>query len=200
VAQRSANLVTQAEYARSRKARGLPGGSRKAVHAAVHDGSIDAFGPDKLIDQELADRQWAKNRRARIGTQPAAGHASGDLLGMGDAPAPAPAAASSSQPDSSYTLARTRRENAEAEQAEIELRRKKGELVLRDDVDRAFVEIARELRDRLMACGRRTAAECAALTSAEACEAVIDREHRIVLELLVTGFRERVGVPPGAGA
>lgn len=196
------NLVTQAAYARSRKDRGLPGGTRKAVHAAVRDGAIDAFGPDKLIDPELADRQWAKNRRARVGASPAGGQAQaqtpieaaagapGEAAAAAPAPTPAPAA------DTGYSAARTRREVAEAETAEIELRRKKGELVLREDVDRAFREIMREIRDRLMATAKRTAAEVSAMTSAAACEEVIDREHRIVLELLVQSFREKVGAPP----
>jgi len=56
-------------------------------------------------------------------------------------------------------------------------------------------EIGRELRDRLTGCARRIASEVAGLSSAESCEAVIDREHRIVLELLVTSLREKLGAP-----
>ncbi len=64
----------------------------------------------------------------------------------------------------------------------------------RDDIERAMFEISRELRDRLTASGKRLAAEVAPLTSAQACEVAIDREHRIVLELLVKGIRERAGL------
>jgi hypothetical protein len=181
--------MTQAEYAKHR------GVSAVAVHKAVKAGRISLIG-DK-IDPEVADIQWAKNTRARQrpdGAAPApspieaAASAPGD---SGQAPPPA-------QPDTGYTAARARREVAEAEQAEIELRRKKGELVLREDVDRAFREIMREVRDRLMATAKRTAAEVSSLTSAADCEEVIEREHRIVLELLVQSFREKVGAPPEA--
>jgi hypothetical protein len=42
---------------------------------------------------------------------------------------------------------------------------------------------------------RRVAAEVSSLVTAEACEEVIEREHRIVLELLVTS-REKLGAGP----
>ena len=68
-----------------------------------------------------------------------------------------------------------------------------GELVRRADVERGAFEVARELRDRLTTCARRIASEVAAIGTAAECEAVIDREHRILLELLVSGIREKLG-------
>lgn len=196
-------LLTQAEYSRSREARGLSGGSREAVRKAVAEGRISVFGPDRLVDQQLADLQWERNTRARATTKPASeppadlagtgGHATPDAV---PAVAQAPAAAAPA-PDTGYTAARARRELAEAEQSEIALAKLRGDLVLREDVDRAFREIGREIRDRLMAAARRTAAEVSSLTSAEACERVIDREHRVALELLTTSFREKLGAGPG---
>lgn len=198
------NLLTQAEYARSRKERGLPGGSREAVRKAVDEGRISAFGPDKLVDQQLADAQWERNTRARMSQSaapapaaqaglPMAPDQAGDFAGEGMAPA-RPAA------DPSYMQFRARREEADAQIAEMNAAKMRGAMLMRDDVDRAMFEIGRELRDRLTACARRVASEVAALGSAEACEAVIDREHRIVLELLVTAFREKVGAPAKVSA
>jgi hypothetical protein len=194
------NLLTQAEYARSRKARELPGGSREAVRKAVEEKRISVFGPDKLIDAHLADSQWERNTRARVG-QAAAGSAESVEAAAGGAesrPADLPAA----QPvvESGYNEARTRRERAEADEAEMRTAKMRGAMVMREDVDRAMFEIGRELRDRLMACARRIAAEVASVNTAEGCEAVIEREHRIVLELLVTNFREKVGAPVKGGA
>ena len=40
----------------------------------------------------------------------------------------------------------------------------------------------------------------ASVSSAEACESIIDREHRITLELLVSNFREKVGATPAGKA
>lgn len=198
------NLLTQAEYARSRKDRGLPGGSREAVRKAVDEGRISAFGPDKLLDQVLADSQWARNTRARVGS----GSGEPDLLdgdhdaGPGPSEAPAAASASSaSRGDATYMALRARREAADAERAEMETAKLRGSMLMRDDVDRAMFEIGRELRDALMGCGRRIASEVATLASAEACEQVLDREHRIVLQLLATAFREKIGAAgkgPGA--
>lgn len=209
MAQREAELLTQAAYARHRQAAGLPGGSREAVRKAVDEGRITLISG--RIHARLADEDWERNTRARVSPQAQgqAGAGQGAAPGGDTPPTPIEAAAAAAPasppapapaPDTGYNAARARREIAEAEQAEIELQRKKGELVLREDVDRAFGEIMREVRDRLQATARRTAAEVSSLASAEACETVIDREHRIVLELLVASFREKVGAPPSRSA
>ena len=212
MAKSDTSMLTQAEYARSRKDRGLPGGSREAVRKAVDENRISAFGPDKLIDQELADLQWARNTRARISAQATA---QGDLITQAAtteattpgsaspqpvAPASTPAAAPPSAPtaDPGYVSLRARREAADAERAEIETAKLRGSMVMREDVNRAMFAIAREARDQLSACSRRIASECATATTAEACEQIIGREHRIVLELLANLYREKVGAPAAA--
>ena len=190
------NLLTQSEYAVHR------GCSAVAVHKAVKAGRISTI--DGKIDPIVADIQWAANTRAR---QPNRDRDAGDLLSQAADPAGASASAGASQPpdasadpstavptDTSYATARARRERAEAEEAEIRTAKIKGELVSRDDIERALFEISRELRDRLMSSGKRLAAEVAPLATAQACEVAIDREHRIVLELLVKGIRERAGL------
>jgi hypothetical protein len=194
------NLLTQAEYARSRKDRGLPGGSREAVRKAVDRGHVSAFGPDKLLDKALADSQWERNTRAR--TSPTAtGGASLQLPieGASDrepaADGAAPGGGDKPLADPSYMQFRMRREEADAQIAEMNAGKMRGSMLMRQDVDRAMFEIGREVRDRLSACARRIASEVASLATAEACEAVVDREHRIVLELLVTACREKIGTP-----
>jgi hypothetical protein len=95
--------------------------------------------------------------------------------------------------DPSYKQFRARREEADAQIAEMNAAKMRGTMLMRSDVDRAMFEIGREVRDRLGACARRIASEVSSMQTAESCEQVIDREHRIVLELLVTGFREKIG-------
>lgn len=190
------NLLTQAEYARSRKDRGLPGGSREAVRKAVDEGRISAFGPDKLVDRDLADSQWERNTRARVSQQAAS--APGTQLGIDAEPPTAQdsadaAGSSKASADPSYMAFRARREEADAQMAEMNVAKMRGAMLNRQDVDRAMFEIGRELRDQLMSGARRIAAEVASKSTAEECEEVIDREHRIVLELLVTSFREKIG-------
>lgn len=189
------NLLTQAEYARSRKERGLPGGSREAVRKAVDEGRISAFGPDKLLDKALADSQWERNTRTRVSPSSAASAQLG-LDVSGDAPLEnSEPASSKSAADPGYMQFRSRREEADAQIAEMNAAKMRGSMLMRQDVDRAMFEIGREIRDRLAACARRIAAEVASLNTAEACESVVDREHRIVLELLVTACREKIGAP-----
>lgn len=189
------NLLTQAEYARSRAGRGLPGGSREAVRRAVDAGRISAFGPDKLVDQGLADSQWERNTRARPGQAgaQAGGHVSSDELDLEQSVAPEVQAQGKAAADPGYMQFRARREEADAQIAEMNAAKMRGAMLMRDDVDRAMFEIGRDLRDTLTACARRIASEVASMSSAEACETVIDREHRIVLQLLVTSFREKAG-------
>lgn len=189
------NLLTQAEYARSRKERGLPGGSREAVRKAVDEGRISAFGPDKLLDKALADSQWERNTRTRVSPSSAAPAQLG-LDASGDtAPEIVEPTGSKAAADPGYMQFRSRREEADAQIAEMNAAKMRGTMLMRQDVDRAMFEIGREIRDRLTACARRIASEVASIQTAEACEAVVDREHRIVLELLVSACREKIGAP-----
>ncbi|KQT10977.1 hypothetical protein [Ramlibacter sp. Leaf400] len=203
-------LLTQAEYARSRKERGLPGGSREAVRKAVEEGRISAFGPDKLIDRELADAQWERNTRARLSPEAAAGavrpapEAGGqDLVDQAGstpaAPAPAPAAPAPAGAETGYSAARARREIAEAEQAEIDLRKAKGELVAWQDVARGGFEVGRELRDTMESAVNALAAELAAVGSAEQCAEILRRHNRAVCDVLVKSWREKIGPAPVEG-
>ena len=61
-------LLTLRGYARSRKARGLPGGSPAAVKKAIDSGRIGRT-PDGRIDADLADVAWRRNtvERCQVG-------------------------------------------------------------------------------------------------------------------------------------
>lgn len=198
------NLLTQAEYARSRKERGLSGGSRESVRKAVDEGRISAFGPDKLVSRELADQQWEKNTRARLSPQAQGAAAAPDLVSQASA-APAPSTAPAAPPSPApapdgYTAARARREMADAETAEIELRKLRGQLLVTADVARAGFEIGRDVRDTMESSVNSLAAELAPLMSADACAEVLRRHNRAVQELLTKSFREKIGMLPTGAA
>lgn len=176
-------LLTKAAYARHR------GCDEKAVRKAITEGRISAI--DGKIDPDVADIQWARNTRARV----SASAGTGDLLDQATAPSAPAGAQQSPASDPGYVPLRARREAADAERAEIETAKLKGAMVMRDDVDRGLFSIGREVRDHLNACARRIASEVAGVSTTEGCEAVIDREHRIVLELLAKLIREKVGAP-----
>jgi len=194
-------LLSKSAYARHRRC------DEKAVRKAIAEGRISLI--NGKIDPEVADIQWAKNTRARVsqggagagsaqvdlgldgdGSAAGSGAAAGVQAGGGAAPS---AAADKPATDPSYMQFRMRREQADAEVAEMNSAKMRGTMLMRQDVDRAMFEIGREIRDRLTACARRIASEVASIPTAEGCELVVDREHRIVLELLVTSFREKIG-------
>lgn len=190
-------LISKSAYARHR------GCDEKAVRKAVNEGRISLI--DGKIDKDVADIQWAKNTRARVAHNTSAVNSGQIEIGQSGDALPSAAGLSgaagqinaSDKPasDPSYMQFRMRREEADAQIAEMNAGKMRGTMLMRPDVDRAMFEIGREVRDRLTACARRVAAEVASITTAEACEAVIDREHRIVLELLVTACREKIGAP-----
>ncbi|EJL77346.1 hypothetical protein PMI15_04668 [Polaromonas sp. CF318] len=191
------NLLTQAEYARSRKARGLSGGSRESVRKAVDEKRISVFGPDKLISAELADSQWERNTRSRMSPQAQAGATPDMLAGASpvqtDAPAaPAPVAPATALPDG-YTAARARREMADAETSEIQLKKLRGEILITADVARAGFEVGRDLRDAMESSVNSLAAELASVNNADACADILRRHNRALQELLSKSFREKIG-------
>lgn len=193
-------LLTQAEYARHRKALNLSGGTRESVRKAVDRKSISVFG-DGLIDPELADIQWARNIRARVSapnadspgtdlaTQATAVQADAPAAGL---PSPAPA----SQLPSGYNEARARREAADAETAEINLKKLRGEVLITADVARAGFEIGREIRDAMESSINSLAAELAPLPTAEACGEVLRKHNRAMQDLWAKAFREKIGTLP----
>ena len=189
-------LMTKAAYARHR------GCDEKAVRKAIVEGRISAI--DGKIDPEVADIQWERNTRARVRpSQPQQAdlvEAGADVSTPGTQPkASAPGGDDKPTGDPTYMALRVRREAADMERAEIETAKLRGSMVMREDVDRAMFAMGREIRDQLSACARRISSEVAGLTTTEACEEVIDREHRIVLELLAKTFREKVGAPITGG-
>lgn len=90
--------------------------------------------------------------------------------------------------------ARTRREIAEASTAEMKEAEMRGQFLKKAEVDAAVFEISRAMRDGLTNCSRRIAAEVAGMTTADACEAVIDREHRALLESMTHSLSSKLSI------
>src|SRR5690348_11876885 len=59
-------LMTVPEYAKSRRERGLIGGSVSGVRRAIESGRVDPE-PGGLIDARVADRTWEERTRIRFG-------------------------------------------------------------------------------------------------------------------------------------
>lgn len=183
-------LLTVSAYARHR------GCDEKAVRKAIAERRI-SFQPGangrKMIDPDVADIQWARNTRARVGAGDG-GHVSdvGDLLSAPGAEPAAPAAPA--QASDGYTAARARTEQANAGIAELQLAKLRGEVRDVTDITRGGFDIARELRDAMDSSVNTLAAEMAPLDSADACAQVLRRHNRTIQEMLAKSLREKLSV------
>jgi len=179
------NLTTVAEWAEQ------VGISRQSAYDAVKRCEIPVT--DGKLDPEYATHLYRKNTRQR-----ANGNRTASLANEAQAAGAAGSGgAGGTEPKGKvpgYDSSRARREAAEAAQAEIKLAEMAGQFLLKSAVDAAVFEAARALRDGLMNCARRIAADVAPMTTAEECEEVIEREHRILLESLAHTFGEKLDV------
>ncbi len=153
-----ADHVTQAAYARSRRARGLSGKTRQAVENALADGRIH-LEADGKIDPDRADREWTAN------TDPAR----------------------RSDANTKMADARADRAVVEAKRARLDLEEREGKLVNLAVADRRWFELTRRTRDRLLTVAARLAGELAAETDAREVEQRIDGEIREALAGLAQG-------------
>lgn len=89
----------------------------------------------------------------------------------------------------SFEQARRREKIAAANVAEIEEAALRGKYLDKDEFERYLYNAGRMLRDTLTNCARRIGAEVSGLTTADACEAVIEREHRATLASFAQALR-----------
>lgn len=93
-----------------------------------------------------------------------------------------------------FDAARTREKIATANLAEIEEAALRGTYLVKADFERHLFNAGRMLRDTLTNCARRIGAEVSGLTTAEECEAVIDREHRAALASYAQSLRHTLKI------
>lgn len=158
------SLMSRPEYAKHR------GCSAVAVHKAIKAGRISLI--DGKIDAAVADIQWAKNTRARIGSR-----------------APAAAEPGRQQTDAdgiSYEEARRRREAAEAERAELLLAELRADLMRTDAVHSMVAKLAAGLREGLLQIPPRLAPVLAAEADAAVIQETLAAALRGVLEQVTT--------------
>jgi len=93
-----------------------------------------------------------------------------------------------------FDTARTREKIATANLAEIEEAKLRETLIVKADFERHLFNAGRMLRDTLTNCARRIGAEVSGLSTAESCEAVIDREHRAAMASFAQALRHSLKV------
>ncbi len=138
--------------------------------------------PGKAYMAEVNDRQRAAHRG---GTVPPSFDRVDDSAGPGGV------AAGGASKNATYMQAKTAREVYDAKMSQLDYEREIGKLIKKQEVDSALFEISRAIRDGLTNCAKRIAAEVSGLATSEECEAVIDREHRAILENMTRQFKDK---------
>jgi hypothetical protein len=165
-------IVRKSAYASHR------GCSPAYVSKLIREGKLTspAITPDDLIDVALADAQLsAMSDPARVDDQVDAQLQE--------------AAASDDQP--TFAAAKTRREEANANIAEMELAKRRGELVDRQSVFDAFYEIGVQVRDALSARRLQLAQSLAVLTDPAAIALAIDEADRAMCEKIAADSKQK---------
>lgn len=176
------NLTKISEWAKTL------GISRQQGYAAIERCGIPVS--DGQVDTEYATMLYHRHTRARAngkGTNasPPGENSAFPAAQGGEIPAGATAG---------YDVSRAKREAAEAEMAQLKLGELAGRLLVKDEIDAALFEVARALRDGLTNCARRIAGDVAGVSDAGACEEIIDREHRVLLETMSKDLASSVGL------
>lgn len=171
-------MMSQSEYARSRKDRGLVGGTTAAVNKAIKEGRIKAY--NGLVDPEQADLQWARNTRVRA-TSITASSASA----APQSPAAPRADDGSAAGPLDYMTEKTRLAAAQAGIAELELAQKRGELTDTKIVREATITAFRTLRDMLQGVGRTLAPKVAKIDDTHEITLIVNAQIRAVLDVFV---------------
>jgi len=198
----------------------LTGTTDQAIRASIRRGRISTL-VDGSIDPVSADEAWARNvdssRRGRSpGRPPKTPRAPrSPFAGMGEASvaplddaledvaeASAPARRDDAEDDGerveTMNESRARHERLKADLAELELRKRRGELVDVTDVGRALDRVLRGARDRFMALPDRLAPALVAETDIVRMRALLDDAVRAELSSLSTAL-ERLAVGAVAG-
>lgn len=180
------NLTTVAEWAKTL------GISRQSGYDALKRCEIPVVNGQ--VDVEYATLLYKRHTRERANAQRPGGMAPG-------AESAAAAGAGGAEPPKvpGYDSSRARREAAEAETAELKLAEMSGKFLLKADVQNQVFEVSRALRDGLMNCSSRIAADVAGLTTAEECEVVIERELNALLASMAHGLSSKLGLQAAEG-
>ena len=175
-------LLSMRQYAKSRKERGLPGGSPEAVSQAVKAGRVRLVNGQ--IDPAQADTQWGANTRVKT-AQPKAAPEKKDpqpVERIVDRPVERPPA------PGTISHAQLVKETAAARIKGLEAQRLEGKLIDRATVRAEWIEIATNIRDGVMGlkmsvCNRLPAEWRREVTT------VVDEEARKVLAALSDEIR-----------
>ncbi|WP_413219101.1 elements of external origin [Tritonibacter mobilis] len=186
--------LSRRQYAKSRKARGLSGGSESAVRKAIRDGRI-TVEDDNKIDPDKADKLWsATTEVAKQRSEKAIVQGIENALAKDDDETPelldgdvvrvveefAPEGDDSDSHSMTYARARAANEAVKSQMNELRLKALQKKLISRENVVAQVYDLARKERDSWMQMPARTAANMAAELGVDAhtMERVLDQAIR----------------------
>lgn len=170
--------MSMSAYARHRKERGLPGATLYAVQVAIESGRLrsSVTRAKKIRSAELADAEWSASTKA-------------DHVPITGPTAPPPPVVVSPVVNA-LAEARARRESAQAELREMELGKKRGELVSAKEVEAKLAGVFMQCRVRLLEIPRKARQHDASLSAA----------HLVLLEGLIRQALEDLADPEESDA
>jgi hypothetical protein len=159
-------------YAKHRKELGLSGGTRGAVQKAIKTGRITK-GADGRIDVNRADRDWEKNLNQRKRHQSIT-----PILTTKSSEAPSAAT------DETFLEAQRQHEWLKVQKEEMELRKRRGELLEKQEAEEKWSKLLTAFRNRMGIIPDNLAPRVAVLNDVLECRTLIEREVRQVLTAL----------------
>jgi hypothetical protein len=169
-------------YAKNRKERGLVGGTLRAVQKAIASGRITK-GSDGRIDFDRADRDWEANLNHRKRRSPRSKKKqsviSNQTNSLGENEA-----SLGNIPTESFLEAQRRHEWLKVQKEDLELRRRRGELVELSDIEIVWSNIVSASQDRFLGIPGKLAPRLVSISSVHECQILLEREIREALALL----------------
>ena len=159
-------------YAKHRKELGLSGGTRGAVQKAIKTGRITK-GADGRIDVDRADRDWEKNLNQRKRHHP--------IIAT---PVTEPSKESDAAVDETFLEAQRQHEWLKVQKEEMELRKRRGELLEKQEAEDKWSKLLTAFRNRMGIIPDNLAPRVAVLDDVLECRILIEREVRQVLTAL----------------
>lgn len=162
-------LISRRKYAESK------GVSEGAVRKAIAAGKIPVV--DGMIDPEIADAAWERNRDAQQPSKMAA-PVQQDLPAQQEIPlGPEPKAGSLAAMQARHT-------EAKAVLTEMKVREMEGQLGDVAEMERAFADLVLASQNLLLTVGNKVKRQLAASRDEMECGAIVDREIREALKIL----------------
>lgn len=157
--------LSQAEYAQARKCSPAYVSKLKRQGRLVltPGGKVNVEATDRLVESTRDPARGGDRRPGAVEPKPPRGDANPNDPGF-----------------QSYKEAARRERIAKARLAELELAEAVGQLVRREEVERAFFGLARTAMDALLAMSARLAGPVSAETDPFRCAALIDAEARVI--------------------